>query len=214
MAIRGLCSWRIFLATLSMATSQASRGNTPSLDRVLVFACACAVSSISKARRRSRLVFSAILFANSPGSLTPSAAATFCSTRCTSSLEGAPTRTGKHRLLSGGMIFEELSHVRMIRQVFMYRSMVRRSAACASDESEPASSMTTTLKVWPPRGGWDATSLISCMTTARSLFPRSEGVTERWWFETTTWMSTVFEGVLGFGVTVRVSTFCMSTPEP
>mmetsp|Transcript_63102 Transcript_63102/g.174899 ORF Transcript_63102/g.174899 Transcript_63102/m.174899 type:complete len:215 (+) Transcript_63102:476-1120(+) len=214
MAILGLCSCNIFLATLSMATSHASLGRGISFVNVLEFACACADSSISRALRRSLLVFSAILRASSPGSFTFSSKATFISTHCTSSREGAPTRTAKHRLRSGGMILEALSHVRMIRHVFMYLSMVRRSAACASLERDPASSMTTTLKVWPPSGGCDATSLISCMTTARSLLPRSEGVTAKWWLETRTWMSTVFDGVFGFGVTVRVSTFTMSTPGP
>mmetsp|Transcript_77628 Transcript_77628/g.231316 ORF Transcript_77628/g.231316 Transcript_77628/m.231316 type:complete len:287 (-) Transcript_77628:345-1205(-) len=180
MAIRGLCSCKIFLATLSIATSQASFGRGISFVRLFELACACADSSMRRALRKSRLVLSAIRDASSGGRLTLSAAATFCSTRCTSSEDGAPTRTARQRLLSGGMILEALSHVRMIRQVFMYLSMVRLRAACASLESEPASSMTTTLKVWPPSGGCEATSLMSCMTTARSLLPRSEGVTARW----------------------------------
>mmetsp|Transcript_91835 Transcript_91835/g.239444 ORF Transcript_91835/g.239444 Transcript_91835/m.239444 type:complete len:248 (+) Transcript_91835:604-1347(+) len=162
----------------------------------------------------SRFVASAMLWANSGASFTFSFCATFCSTARTSSAEGAGTRTGRHRLLSGAMIFETLSQVRMIRHVFMNFSIVRRSAACASVDRQPASSMTTTLKGCPPMGGCWATSLISCMITALSLLPMSEGVTERWWFDTTTWMSMVFDGVLGFGATCRVSTFLISTPCP
>ena len=57
---------------------------------------------------------------------------------------GAATRISKHRLLMGAISLEVLFAQRIMRIFDMYFSMVRRSAAWASRESESASLMTTT----------------------------------------------------------------------
>jgi hypothetical protein len=63
----------------------------------------------------------------------------------TSSELGAATRINRHRLLIGAISRLVLFAQRIIRMLDMYFSIVRRSAACASLDSESASLIITTL---------------------------------------------------------------------
>lgn len=80
------------------------------------------------------------------GSISRAFGARGCWCPLTSSSDGAPTRSNRHRLRMGPMILlVELAH-KMTRKFAVNFSIVRRSADWASRESRSASLMMTTAK--------------------------------------------------------------------